>query len=68
MVNTLVDTEFADWTVIAVTHRLRHVAAPDSKFDRVIVLADGGVAEWDDPRVLMGKPDSLFRALATASE
>lgn len=68
IVNKLIDTEFADWTVIAVTHRLGHIAAPGSHFDRVVVLADGGIAECDNPRVLMGKPDSLFRALATTSE
>lgn len=63
VVNNLIDTEFADWTVIAVTHRLEHIAAPNSKYDQVIVLSDGGVGECGNPRELMDKPNSLFRNL-----
>lgn len=50
--------QFASYTVIAVAHRLGAVV--DS--DRVAVIGDGRLLEWDDPRTLL-KRDSEFKRL-----
>lgn len=49
MTQEIIDTEFRDGTVLAVTHRLKHI----TKYDKV-ALRDGGLmAELDAPVVLL---------------
>ena len=47
-------------TVLVIAHRMRTVEAAD----KVVVLADGRVAEEGAPAALLGREDSLFRRMA----
>ena len=47
-------------TVLVIAHRMRTVEAAD----KVVVLADGKVAEEGAPEVLLNRKDSLFRRMA----
>ena len=58
LVDELVRTEFADWTVIVVAHRLKTVA----DFDKILVLQDGQIVEFDSPKNLLSR-DSMFKSL-----
>lgn len=51
-----------DMTLITIAHRLKTVA----DFDRVIVLQDGKVVEFDSPRTLLNT-DGLFRKMCEQS-
>ncbi len=54
----LIRTAFRDWTVIVVAHRLKTV----EDFDKVLVLQDRRVLEFDSPRNLLAR-DSVFKSL-----
>lgn len=58
LVQRLLKTEFAGWTVIVVAHRLKTVV----HFDKVAVLQGGRVVEFDNPQTLLAK-GGLFRKL-----
>lgn len=51
----IIDTEFRNCTVLAVMHRLKHVA----KYDKVALLDGGLVAEFDAPAVLLAGDTSF---------
>ncbi len=51
-------TEFDGWTTVVIAHRLRTIV----DFDKVIVLQDGKIIEYDSPKRLLGT-DSTFRSL-----
>ena len=46
----------SDTTVLTIAHRLNTIA----DYDRILVLANGGVGEFGDPKKLLRKPSSLF--------
>jgi len=46
--------------VLVIAHRMRTVEAAD----KIIVLADGKVAEDGSPKELLSKKDGLFRHMA----
>eukprot|EP01065_Artemidia_motanka_P023285 TRINITY_DN277_c0_g2_i2.p1 TRINITY_DN277_c0_g2~~TRINITY_DN277_c0_g2_i2.p1 ORF type:complete len:1661 (+),score=534.27 TRINITY_DN277_c0_g2_i2:110-5092(+) len=54
---------FDGCTVISVAHRLHAIA--DSS--RIIVLNRGNIEEFDDPKVLLSRPESLYRKLVAES-
>ena len=54
--------KFRNKTVITIAHRLDTIMFSD----RVLVLDDGHVAEFEDPLVLMDRDDSLFKAMCSA--
>lgn len=58
----IIETECATQTVIAVMHRLRHV----ERLDRIAVLQDGQLIEFDAPDRLLAR-ESRFRELYTMS-
>lgn len=47
----IIDTEFRGCTVIAVMHRLQHVA----RYDKVALLENGALLEFDEPGSLMAR-------------
>ncbi|KAJ8331089.1 hypothetical protein O5D80_001098 [Batrachochytrium dendrobatidis] len=62
-IQDLIQTHFSDTTVFSVAHRLNTIAA----FDRVLVLDQGTVAEFDAPHVLLQNKDSVFSDLVEAT-
>ncbi|KAK3380879.1 P-loop containing nucleoside triphosphate hydrolase protein [Podospora didyma] len=69
VVNKLIKTEFKDWTVIVVTHRLKAVAERDLGFDQVVVLQRGRVIETGDPfELLSRKCGSVFREMVETQD
>lgn len=56
-------TEFKSSTLLTIAHRLSSVI----DYDRLLVLSDGGVAEFDTPANLLRKEGGLFKALAEKS-
>ncbi|KAL4948254.1 P-loop containing nucleoside triphosphate hydrolase protein [Aspergillus filifer] len=53
-----IDSEFSSHTVIAIMHRLRHI----HRYDRVVLLVNGVVAECDSPAALLAR-QSRFKEL-----
>ncbi|CAK9786601.1 putative ATP-binding cassette transporter protein YOR1 [Cutaneotrichosporon oleaginosum] len=56
-------TEFKDSTLITIAHRLSSVI----DYDRLLVLRDGSVAEFDTPMNLLRRDDSIFKSMAQNS-
>ena len=63
LIQKVIETQFADSTVISIAHRLNTIAG----YDRVIVLDQGALKEMDTPRALLNDQNSLFYQLAEAS-
>lgn len=57
--------EFEDATLIVIAHRLSTIA----DFDRILVMGEGRMVEYDTPRALMGKSaeEGVFRKLVEES-
>ena len=56
LIQHTVRTEFADCTVLTIAHRLQTVMDAD----RILVLRNGEVAEYDDPRKLLSDVNGLL--------
>ncbi|KAJ7036384.1 P-loop containing nucleoside triphosphate hydrolase protein [Mycena alexandri] len=56
----LVDSQMKAFTVIAIAHRISTIV----KYDKILVLDNGSIAEFDDPTVLLSNPESRFARLA----
>ncbi|KAI3543901.1 ABC transporter [Colletotrichum filicis] len=59
----IIEEEFLEQTVISVIHRLRFI----EKYDRVLLLKQGEVVEWDSPDTLLAT-DSEFKKLLAATQ
>lgn len=57
----VIETEFANKTIIMVTHRLRYI----TKFDRVALIKNGELVEFDSPSALLAR-ESEFAGFFTA--
>lgn len=58
-IQTLIETQFKESTVITIAHRLNTII----KSDKVLVLSHGEVKEFDTPAELMKNPESEFSHL-----
>ena len=64
LVQQIIRTHFSSHTVIAIAHRLQTIL----DFDRVAVISDGQLAEFDSPtNLLTREPPTMFRALYEVS-
>ncbi|KAI1080070.1 ABC transporter [Whalleya microplaca] len=59
----IIDTTFKDCTVLAVMHRLTHI----TRYDKVALLDDGHLIEFDTPETLLNQ-ESKFARLYQASD
>ncbi|CAG2112467.1 unnamed protein product, partial [Medioppia subpectinata] len=60
LIQTTIRSKFSRCTVLTIAHRIHTIM--DS--DRVLVLNDGRVAEFDAPEVLLRDTNSIFHSLA----
>ncbi|KAG0299316.1 hypothetical protein BGZ97_003779 [Linnemannia gamsii] len=60
LIQKTIRTEFKDRTILTIAHRIKTVM--DS--DKVLVLENGRVQEFEEPRTLLTNPESLFYRLA----
>ena len=60
LIQRTIRESFTNQTVLTIAHRLDTII----NSDRIVVLDNGQVAEFDSPRVLMENQNGLFRALA----
>ena len=60
---TLLDA-FKDCTILTIAHRLNTVI----QCDRILVLQDGVVVEFDEPLVLLADSDSTFARMMSAAQ
>lgn len=58
----IIESEFSSQTVIAVMHRLRFV----ERFDKVLLMEDGEMVEFESPAKLLQREESRFRKLYLA--
>ncbi|GAB4815546.1 hypothetical protein N2152v2_002592 [Parachlorella kessleri] len=59
LIQSTIATAFADCTVLTIAHRLHTIM----ESDRILVLHEGTVREFDSPAALLRRPGSAFRAL-----
>ncbi|KAK9451594.1 P-loop containing nucleoside triphosphate hydrolase protein [Limtongia smithiae] len=58
-IQDIIVREFAHCTILCIAHRLKTII----NYDKILVLDAGTVAEFDDPKTLFMKEDSIFRSL-----
>ncbi|XP_078592465.1 ATP-binding cassette sub-family C member 5-like isoform X2 [Branchiostoma floridae x Branchiostoma japonicum] len=63
LIQKTIHEAFTDCTMMTIAHRLNTVL----NCDRIMVMEDGHLVEFDTPAALMSKTDSHFRAMLTAS-
>ncbi|KAJ7710388.1 P-loop containing nucleoside triphosphate hydrolase protein [Mycena rosella] len=56
----VVDTQMQGLTVLAIAHRISTIV----NYDKILVLENGTIAEFDAPAVLLANPESRFARLA----
>ena len=59
LIQNTVRSSFADVTVLTIAHRLATIM----DYDKIMVVADGGIAEFDSPKALLANPNSIFHAM-----
>ncbi|KAI8485108.1 Multidrug resistance-associated protein 4 [Branchiostoma belcheri] len=60
----MIEEKFADCTVLTIAHRLHSIM----DCDKVMVLQDGGIVEFDEPSVLLCQEGSVFRSMVGDSD
>ncbi|KAJ1311227.1 hypothetical protein OPQ81_009727 [Rhizoctonia solani] len=63
LISQTIRKEFADSTIVTIAHRLRTII----DYDKVLVMDQGHIAEYDEPSVLLADPSSKFYALCKAT-
>ncbi|CAK7906346.1 oligomycin resistance ATP-dependent permease Yor1p [[Candida] anglica] len=56
--------EFENCTVLSIAHRLKTII----NYDKILVLNDGSIAEFDSPWQLFSREDSIFRDMCIKSQ
>lgn len=64
LIQKIIRSKFTDWTVLTIAHRLNTVI--DS--DRILVLDNGQLVDFDTPEQLLKKEDGLLAELAAYSK
>lgn len=54
LIQKMIKTEFQSASVITIAHRLNTII----QYDRILVLADGNIVEYDAPTALLDNPNS----------
>lgn len=62
LMQTVIRTHFKNQTVIAIVHKLHTVL----DFDKIALMENGKIVEFDTPKALLSKEGSGFRALLEA--
>ncbi|KAJ4488652.1 multidrug resistance-associated ABC transporter [Lentinula lateritia] len=63
LIGKTIRQEFADSTILTIAHRLRTVI----DYDRIMLLDQGRIVEFEKPHVLLNNPSSKFHALCRAT-
>jgi len=63
LIGKTIRQEFADSTILTIAHRLRTVI----DYDKILVLDEGRVSEFDSPLTLLKDPQSRFYSLCKAT-
>lgn len=63
LIGKTIREEFANSTILTIAHRLRTVI----DYDRVMLLDEGKIVEFDHPTVLLSNPSSQFYGLCEAT-
>ncbi|ORZ34302.1 hypothetical protein BCR44DRAFT_37178 [Catenaria anguillulae PL171] len=63
LVQATIRSEFKECTVLCIAHRI----STTLDFDRVLVLSNGDVVEFDTPKALLANPKSMYYELAKSS-
>ncbi|KAG7095389.1 hypothetical protein E1B28_006144 [Marasmius oreades] len=63
LISQTIRQEFADSTILTIAHRLRTVI----DYDRIMLLDQGRIVEFDRPQKLLAQPSSKFYALCKAT-
>jgi ABC-type multidrug transport system fused ATPase/permease subunit len=63
LIQALLRSAFTACTIITIAHRLATIL----DYDKVLVLGEGRVLEYDSPQSLLAKEDSVFRSLVEAA-
>lgn len=64
MLESVIDEIFSECTILAIAHRLHSIL----KCDKVLVLNNGTIVEFDDPKVLLANKSSLFHQMCEESK
>mmetsp|Transcript_47258 Transcript_47258/g.55181 ORF Transcript_47258/g.55181 Transcript_47258/m.55181 type:complete len:470 (+) Transcript_47258:2964-4373(+) len=64
VIQEMIRENFADATILTIAHRLNTIM--DS--DKVLVLDNGEIAEYDSPQVLLSKSEGIFKDMVNKSK